>query len=85
MPSAEGLIIATGATAFASNFKESGGFPSNGYGIIGATIALVFIASFTAKGSFEKPIRALAALMLLGAVYRYVPAFTKTANKKRTD
>jgi hypothetical protein len=83
MPSAEGLIIATGATAFAGNFRESGGFPSNGYGIIGATIALVFIASFTAKGSFNGPIKALAGLMLLGAIYRYIPAFTE--NKKRTD
>lgn len=74
--SGETIILATGGLAFAAHFKESGGFPDTGYGIIGATVALTFIAAFTRKTSLAPAVKALAILMFLGALYRFVPAFT---------
>jgi len=74
---AEGLTIAAGSIAFIGNFAEEGGWPGNGYQIVGATIALTIIFSFASNGPLEKPVTALAALMLLASVYRYVPAFRK--------
>jgi len=74
---AEGLTIAAGSVAFIGNFAEEGGWPTNGYKIVGATIALAIIFSFAGNGPLSKPVTALAALMLLAAVYRYVPAFRK--------
>lgn len=77
MASAGGLLIGAGAVSFAGNFKEAGGFPDNGYGIIAATVALTFLASTVENTAVNKPAKALAALMLLAACYRYIPALTK--------
>ena len=85
MPNATGLVIAAGATSFAGNWKENGGFPENGYTIIAATVALTFFASFTSNTAIERPTKALAGLFLLAVVIRYVPGLMnvkKTKNKK---
>lgn len=80
MASAEGLLIGAGGLAFAGSFKDSGGFPENGYAIIGATVALVFLASTVSDTGLARPVKALAGLMLLVSAYRYIPAFTKGKN-----
>jgi len=82
MASAEGLVMGAGGLALAGSFVEEKGFPSNGYKVISATIVLTLLASMVSKGPMAGPTKALAALMLLGAVYRYIPAFTKKAPKK---
>lgn len=84
MATADGLFIATGGVAFLGSFAEQGGFPSNGYAIIGGTAALTFLASLTNNSPISGPVKGLAALTLLGAVYRYVPALYKTSQKGKT-
>jgi hypothetical protein len=77
MPSPEGVVILAGGTAFVGAWKEENGFPEKGYVMISATIALVFLASFSKDSAFEGPVKALAGLMLLAAIYRYVPGLIK--------
>lgn len=79
----KGYVMGAGSLALVGSFKEAGGFPSNGYAIIGATVALVFLVSLTGGTTIDRPVKALAGLMLLGAAYRYVPAFTTSATKKK--
>lgn len=75
MASSDGLIIAAGTVSFIGNMKEASGFPPNGVTIIGATAALAIVAALTKGTPVEQPFVAFAALALLAAVYRYVPAF----------
>ena len=82
MASADGMVIGAGAIAFAGSFKEASGFPSNGYSIVGATAALAVIFSLARNSPLEPAVKALAALSLLAAIYRYVPAFTPTKKGK---
>lgn len=82
MASPDGLILTAGALALAGNFKESGGFPENGYAIISGTVALAFILSFTNGTPLQSPSRAFAALTLLVAVYQYVPTLYKQGKRK---
>lgn len=77
MATAEGLVIGAGAVSFLGNFKESGGWPSNGYKILGATAVLAVLAAFSQDSRLAGPIKALAALMLLVSVYKYVPTLSK--------
>lgn len=77
MATADGLIITAGSVAFLGNMKEAGGFPPNGATTIAATAILTIIAAFTRNSVIEGPFKAFAALVLLAAVYRYVPAFAK--------
>ena len=77
----EGLIIGAGGLAFAGNFKHDNGFPENGYAIIGATVALVFLASTVQGSALDKPVKALAGLMLLASMFRYVPGFYNPKDK----
>ena len=78
MATSEGLILGAGALAFGASFKEAGGFPPNGYAVIGGTVALTFIASFTGGSVLAGPVKGLAALMLLGAAIRYIPNLSNT-------
>lgn len=80
MATSEGLILGAGGLAFAASFKEAGGFPPNGYAVIGGTVALTFIASFTSGSVLSGPVKALAALMLLGAAIRYIPNLSSKRN-----
>lgn len=78
MPNADSMILAAGGVALAGNFKIEGGFPTTGYTIVGATVALTFLAS-TVKGSaLESPVKAAAGLMLLVALIRYIPGLATT-------
>jgi len=83
MATADGLVLLTGGVAFAGSFAEEGGFPSNGYAILGSTAALTFLASLSNGTPISPAVKGLAGLMLLGAVYRYVPAFTKTKSSRK--
>lgn len=83
MASAPGLIIGAGGLTFAASFIKSEGFPSNGYSVIGGTVALAFLASTTGGSPIASPVKALAALMLLVAVYTSVPVLTETTKRKR--
>lgn len=75
---AEGLVLGAGGLTFVASFKEASGFPSNGYAVIAGTTVLAFLAS-TVKGSaLEGPVKALAGLLLLSALLRYVPTLTAT-------
>lgn len=82
MATAGGLVLGAGGVAFLGSFKEAGGFPSNGYAIIAGTTALTFLASVTDKGPLSGPVKALAALMLLVAILRYVPGLRKSTSLK---
>jgi len=79
---AEGLILGAGGLAFVGSFKEAGGFPSNGYAVVSGTAALAFLAATVKGGSIEGPVKALAGLMLLAAMLRYVPTLTNMKVKK---
>lgn len=83
MASAEGLLMTSGAVAFVGSWKESGGFPEKGVTMVSSTIALVVLASLI-KGEWEKPVKALAAVMLLAVAIRYIPglATNKKTSKK---
>ena len=65
--------MGAGALSFAGNMKLAGGFPDNGYNIVGGTIALVFMASFTKNTVIARPVKAFAGLVLLAAAMYYVP------------
>lgn len=81
--SAQGLFILAGIIAFAGNAKKSDGFPDNGYATIAATVALTFLGALTKGSRVERPIRALAVLSLLVAVYYYVPIFNPEGKSKK--
>ena len=83
MASADGLMLVAGGLAFAGNFKKEGGFPPNGYGIIAATAALSFLAATSKNSALEGPVKALAGLMLLAAIYAYIPGLMTNETKKR--
>jgi hypothetical protein len=82
---AEGIVLGAGGLAFVGSFKEAGGFPSNGYAVISGTAVLAFLAATVKGGALEGPVKALAGLMLLAALMRYVPTLTNTARKKKTN
>jgi hypothetical protein len=81
---ADGMLIGAGTLSFAGNMKLSGGFPENGYNIVGGTVALVFIASFTKDGYLAKPMKAFAFVCLLAAAMYYVPVLLPTGETKST-
>lgn len=75
--STEGMLIAAGGTTLAGSIVKAKSFPSNGVTIIAATFALVILASTVKNTPIASPVKALAGLLLLTAVYVNVPAFTK--------
>lgn len=83
MAVSDGMFLAAGGLALTGNFVKAGGFPSNGYGIIGGTIALAFIASMTKSTPLDKPMKAFAGLVLLVAIYTYVPTLRKSGKGKK--
>lgn len=75
---APGIVASAGGLALTGSFIKAKGFPPNGYAIIVGTLALVFLTSVVGDSSpISKPVKALAGLMLLAAVIRYVPGFSK--------
>lgn len=72
----DGMILAAGGINLAGAFKKAGGFPSEGYAIVAATIALAFLVSLSADTVIGKPVKAFAGLTLLVSIIRNVPAFT---------
>ena len=82
---AEGMTILAGSLALAGSAKTEKGFPSNGYAIVSATIALVIIYSFAANTKLARPINALAGLTLLGSVFYYVPILFGTKKKRKNN
>ena len=83
MATADKVILGAGMIAFAGSFKQAGGFPENGYAIVGGTAALAFLSSFTNGTSLQKPVTMLAVLTLLAAVYVYVPGLTKQPKQRK--
>lgn len=82
---ASSLVMVAGGLAFIGSFKQAGGFPSNGYAIVGGTVALTFITSLTNGSTIDPAVRGLAGLMLLAAVYAYVPGLTKKSTPTKKD
>lgn len=82
MPSTTGVIMSSGALAFVGSFKEAGGFPENGYAIIGGTTALTFLGSTVQGTKVEGPVRMFAYLVLLTAALKYIPSITNIKDKK---
>ena len=78
MATADALILGAGAVSFFGNMKERGGFPSNAFPIIGGTIGLAVLSSFTNGTLIYPAVKALAALILLVAIIRYIPGLTNT-------
>lgn len=83
MATADKVFIGAGMIAFAGSFKDAGGFPENGYAIVGGTAALAFLSSFTNGTSLQKPITMLAVLTLLASIYVYVPGIAKQQTRKK--
>ncbi|HWV44724.1 MAG TPA: hypothetical protein VN039_01675 [Nitrospira sp.] len=75
--SADHLFIGAGSLAFISNFKQAGGFPPNGIATIAGTAVLAFLAAATKETAIAPAVSAFAALVLLVAVFQYVPGLTK--------
>lgn len=82
---ADSLVLGAGAVAFVGSFKDTGGFPPNGFQIAGATLLLAFLFSLTKSGPLAGPTKALAGLMLLVAVYRYTPGLFNVSRKAKTN
>ena len=82
MATPDGMALAAGGIAFAGNFAESDGFPANGYAIIGGTIALSFIAALASTTPLKPAVRAFTGLVLLVAIFRYVPALNDKRKRK---
>lgn len=80
---ADGMLILAGSLAFAGNMKTAKGFPSNGYNTVGATIALVFLASLTKGTRIERVVYAFAVLVLISSAFYYVPILMPTDTTKR--
>lgn len=83
MPKAESMVLGAGGIAFLGSFKEASGFPSNGYAVIAGTTALVFLAVTTRGTALEGPAKAMAGLMLLVALIRYVPGLRGQMKTKK--
>ncbi len=81
MANAQGLVTAAGGIAFVGSFKEAGGIPSNGLAIAGGTFGLILVFAAVQATPLAPATKALAALMLLGSVYRYVPGLFNTKRK----
>ena len=74
---AEGLLMAAGGVTLAGSIAKEKRIPGSAINILAATITLVILASTIRNTPLNRPITALAGLMLLVAVYVNVPAFTK--------
>ena len=83
MATADKLVLGAGMIAFAGSFKQAGGFPENGYAIVGGTAALAFITSFTNGTILQKPAVWLSVLLLMSAIYVYVPGLAKNKKGKK--
>lgn len=79
---ASGTYLAAGGLAFVGSFKEAGGWPSNGYAVVAGTTALTFLASLTEDTAMGPAVKALGILMLLAALYRYIPGLTNQTKAK---
>lgn len=79
---ASNIVMLAGGLAFVGSFKEAGGFPPNGYAVIGGTVALVFLTTLANGTAIDPAVKGLAGLMVLAAVYRYVPGLTKKSKAK---
>lgn len=82
MPSPDHLIIAAGSVAFIGNFKKAGGFPPNGIATIAGTAVLATVFAAGKDSDIAPALSAFAALVLLVAVFKYVPGLTKTRTSK---
>lgn len=79
----EGMILTAGTLSLIGNGVRSGGFPENGVGIIAATSVLAFIAAMSKSTPFAPVMRAMAVLLLLAAVYAYIPGLVKQTKHKK--
>lgn len=75
--SAAGLIMLAGLIAFLGNMKVDRQFPKAGVRIITATVVLAIVMSLFDNGRFSPIARGLGYLMVLAALVRYVPYFSK--------
>lgn len=73
---AQGIVIAAGTVSFFGNMKEQGTVPSNTIPIVFGTTMLAIGAGLV-SGPLSEPVKWLAVLMLLTALIRYVPSFSK--------
>ena len=72
-----GLVMVAGTIAFLGSMKEAGGFPPNGARIVFATMVLTVVVSVFDNGALTQPVKWLGVLMVLAALIRYVPKFSK--------
>lgn len=86
---ADKLFLLAGGITFLAAFKNENGFPSAGYGIISATVALTFVAALSSSSVLGKPIKAFAWLTVLIAILKSTPlliesgtGITKKGKKK---
>ncbi len=82
MMRADHMILAAGTISFTANFRDARGFPDNGISTIAATGFLAFILATTRGTDLERVSRAFAGLVLLVAIFYYVPGFYEKATGK---
>jgi hypothetical protein len=75
--SAAALVMIAGTIAFLGSMREAKMFPPNGVRIIFSTLALAIVLSLFDHSRFSPIVRGVAGLMVLTAVIRYVPKFSK--------
>lgn len=86
MAGPDGKILLAGGLAFTGSFLEAGGFPDNGYAIVGGTVGLSFVVSLASQTPLKPAVNAFAILVLLVAVMAYVPKLTtKRPNRKKKE
>lgn len=85
MASADGMVLLAGGLAFTGSFIKSGGFPENGYAIVGGTVALSFIVALASQSPLKPAVRAFAILILLVSAMRYIPALSKSDKKRKNN
>lgn len=81
----EVFVLGAGAVAFVGSWSAAGGFPPNGYRIVISTSILALLAIVGKNTALEPLIKAFAILMLISALYGYIPGLQQRASGHAKD
>ena len=83
MANPDGMVLLAGGLAFTGSFIKSGGFPENGYAIIGGTVGLSFVVSLASETPLKPAVKAFTILVLLVAMITYIPGLSAKSTKRK--